>query len=79
MERTELKHLGEPAEVREFPKGRLETIKVGGATVGRAILEPGWRWVTSVQLASGDEADALAREAGSITHVRKSLPNLHGR
>ena len=37
---------GEPDEVREFPKGRLELIKIGGATVGRATFEPGWRWAT---------------------------------
>jgi hypothetical protein len=35
--------------VREFPKGKVELITIGGATVGRAILEPGWRWLTSVQ------------------------------
>ena len=49
MNRAELKSFGEPDEVREFPKGRLEIIKIGGATVGRAILEPGWRWASSVQ------------------------------
>jgi hypothetical protein len=36
-------------EVREFPKGRLELLKVGGVDIGRAIFEPGWRWSTSVQ------------------------------
>ena len=49
MNKAELKSFGEPDEVREFPKGRLELIKIGGATVGRAILEPGWRWASSVQ------------------------------
>jgi hypothetical protein len=49
MKKAELKSFGKPDEVREFPKGRLELIKVGGATVGRAILEPGWKWSTSVQ------------------------------
>ena len=49
MKKTELKSFGKPDEVREFPKGRLELIKVGGAMVGRAILEPGWKWSTSVQ------------------------------
>ncbi len=49
MKKAELKSFGEPDEVREFPKGRLELIKIGGATVGRAILEPGWRWANSVQ------------------------------
>lgn len=47
MDKAELKHFGKPDEIREFPKGRLELIKIGGATVGRAIFEPGWRWATS--------------------------------
>jgi hypothetical protein len=46
---AELKNFGKPDEVREFPKGRLELIKVGGATIGRGVFEPGWRWATSVQ------------------------------
>ena len=49
IEKAQLKSFGKPDEIREFPKGRLELIKVGGATVGRAIFEPGWRWSTSVQ------------------------------
>ncbi len=49
MEKVELKSFGAPDEVREFPKGRLELIKVGGAMIGRAVFEPGWRWATSVQ------------------------------
>ena len=46
---AELKHFGKPDEVRTFPKGRVELVKIGGATIGRAIFEPGWRWSTSVQ------------------------------
>ena len=38
-----------PAEVRSFDKGRVEVITVGGATIGRAIFEPGWRWSTCVK------------------------------
>ncbi len=49
MNKAELRSFGEPDEVREFPKGRLELIKIGGVTVGRAIFEPGWRWASSVQ------------------------------
>lgn len=49
MKKAELKNFGKPDEVREFPKGRVELIKVGGATVGRAIFESGWRWATSLQ------------------------------
>jgi hypothetical protein len=46
---AELKHFGKPDEVREFPKGRVELIRIGGATIGRAVFEPGWRWASSVQ------------------------------
>ena len=49
MGQTELRSFGKPDEVRGFPKGRIELIKIGGATIGRAIFEPGWRWATSVQ------------------------------
>ncbi|MFZ1899813.1 MAG: cupin domain-containing protein [Azonexus sp.] len=49
MNKAELKSFGKPEEVREFPKGRVDLLKVGGATVGRATFEPGWRWSTSVQ------------------------------
>jgi hypothetical protein len=49
MSQAELKNFGKPDEVREFPNGRVELINVGGAMVGRAVFEPGWRWATSVQ------------------------------
>jgi hypothetical protein len=49
MEKAQVKSCGKPDEIREFPKGRLELIKIGGATVGHAIFEPGWRWSTTVQ------------------------------
>ena len=48
-ELAEHKSFGEPDEVREFPKGRLELIRIGGATIGRAVFEPGWRWAHSLQ------------------------------
>ena len=49
MVTAELKDFGHPDEVREFPKGHLEIVKIGGATVGRATFEPGWHWADSVQ------------------------------
>jgi len=49
MEKAECKDFKKPDEIREFPKGRLELIRIGGATVGRAVFEPGWKWSTSVQ------------------------------
>jgi hypothetical protein len=46
---AELKSFSKPDEVREFPKGRLDLIKIGGATIGRATFQPGWKWSSSVQ------------------------------
>jgi hypothetical protein len=48
-EKAELKSFGTPDEIREFPRGRLELIHIGGAAIGRATFQPGWRWSTSVQ------------------------------
>lgn len=31
-------------EVRQFPFGRFEIVHVAGASFGRAIYQPGWRW-----------------------------------
>ena len=49
MKKAEVKSFGKPDEVRTFPKGRVELINVGGAVIGRAIFEPGWKWSESVQ------------------------------
>lgn len=47
--KAELKSFNKPDEVRAFPKGKVELVKIGGTMIGRAVLEPGWRWSTSVQ------------------------------
>ena len=49
MKRMEAKSFGVPDEVRKFDKGKLELVNIGGATIGRAVFEPGWRWSTSVK------------------------------
>lgn len=47
--KAEVKKFTRADEVRKFPKGRLELVKIGGAVVGRATLLPGWKWSKSVQ------------------------------
>ena len=47
--KMEVKSLNSPEETREFDRGKLELVKVGGAIVGRAILQPGWKWSESVK------------------------------
>ena len=39
-----LKRFESPDEVRRFEKGRLEVVRIGAMTVGRASYEPGWKW-----------------------------------
>lgn len=46
---TEHKAFTKPDEVREFPNGRAEILKVGGADLGRLVLQPGWRWSIDVK------------------------------
>jgi quercetin dioxygenase-like cupin family protein len=48
-----LKRFESPDEVREFAKGRLELVHIGGITIGRASYEPGWRWSEHVGPAVG--------------------------
>jgi hypothetical protein len=48
-QRTEHKTFKTPDEVREFPNGKAEIIKVGGTEVGRLIFQPGWRWSSDVR------------------------------
>jgi hypothetical protein len=47
--KAEVKSFNKPEEVRNFPNGKVELVKVGGAMIGRAVFEPGWKWSTSVQ------------------------------
>lgn len=46
---AERRDFKKPDEVRTFPKGKLELVKVGNAMIGKATFEPGWKWSTSVQ------------------------------
>lgn len=48
-EKAELVSFNKPVESRKFPSGKLDLVKIGGAIIGRAIFEPGWRWSTSVR------------------------------
>lgn len=57
-----LKRFEEPDEVRTFPKGKFELLRVQGMTIGRATYEPGWKWSTDV----GSE---LGAKLCSVEHI----------
>ena len=55
----EKKTISSPDEIRTFPKGKVELVRVGGITFGRATLEPGWSWSSCVKpLAKTDSCQA---------------------
>jgi mannose-6-phosphate isomerase-like protein (cupin superfamily) len=60
-----LKRFDSPDEVRTFPKGRFETVHFPGATIGRAIYEPGWKWSEHVGPSVG-AATCLVEHVGMV-------------
>jgi len=57
--KMEVKHLNSPDEVRKFENGKIELVKMGGSTIGRAKFEPGWRWSKNVKpIAKTDSCEA---------------------
>jgi hypothetical protein len=55
MASAEQKDLNASDETREFEKGRLDLVNIGGGQVGRLTLEPGWRWSEHVKPLAGTE------------------------
>ena len=55
MARAEQKDFSSPDEIRTFERGKLELLNMGGGTVGRLTLEPGWRWSQHVKPLAGTE------------------------
>src|SRR5829696_5090916 len=69
---TEHRSYTEPDEVREFPNGKAEILKVGGAEIGRLILQPGWRWSNDVKPIAGTdlcEAPHMQYHVSGRVHV----------
>ena len=63
--------------MRTFPKGRLELVTIGGATIGRGIFEPGWRWSTSVMpiaKTKSCEAPHFQYHVAGVLHVKMDGP-----
>jgi hypothetical protein len=45
----ELKSLDKPDESRGFPNGRVDVVALGGHSIGRIYLQPGWKWSEAVK------------------------------
>jgi hypothetical protein len=49
MANAEHKNFASPDETRAFGHGKADLINLGGGTIGRLTLEPGWRWSHDVK------------------------------
>lgn len=45
----EHRSFSKPDEIRKFDMGKVDVVSLGGATFGRAVFQPGWRWSTCVK------------------------------
>ena len=56
MSQMQKKSLARPDDIRKFDKGQVELVTLGGVTFGRATLQPGWKWSTSVKPIAGGQS-----------------------
>jgi len=52
---VEVRDFDAPDETRTPEKTTIELVRMGGATVGRMRLEPGWRWSECIKPVVGGE------------------------
>jgi len=70
--KMEVKHLNNPDEVRKFENGKIELVKMGGGTIGRAKFEPGWSWskrVKPIAKTESCEAPHFQYHVSGILHI----------
>lgn len=73
MAASEQKRFGAPDEAREFERGRVDLLNIGGGAVGRLTLQPGWRWSDHVKpVANTDwcEAPHFQYHLSGTLHVK---------
>ncbi|MDP1806180.1 MAG: cupin domain-containing protein [Acidimicrobiales bacterium] len=56
MAGAEARNFDSPDETRRPDKTTVETVKVGNARIGRATMQPGWRWSECIKPIVGTDA-----------------------
>ena len=56
MAGVEVRNFDSPDETRRPDKTTLEMVSVGGTTVGRGTMQPGWRWSENIKPIVGTES-----------------------
>jgi len=49
MAKMQKKNIHQPDETRQFSKGKVDVVSLGGFTFGLGTFEPGWKWSESVK------------------------------
>ena len=47
--KIEKKNLDSPDERRPFENGKIDVVTIGGLTMGRMTMQPGWKWSKNVK------------------------------
>jgi class 3 adenylate cyclase len=69
MPRLQYKSFAAPDEVRSFPNGQAEVVRLDESVIGRAVYEPGWRWSTAMPAIAGTASCQLHHLGYSISGV----------
>ena len=70
--KAEQKSFAASDETREFERGQLDLLRIGGAEIGRLTLRPGWRWSDHVKPLAGTdlcEAPHFQYHVQGVLHV----------
>ncbi len=59
---VESKSLDAPEDKRSFEHGEIQLVRAGDRTIGRAVLNPGWRW-------SADVKPLVGTSSCEVTHT----------
>ncbi len=49
MTSVEVKDLNQPDQVTEFENAKISIVQIAGSSVGRGVMQPGWRWSKHVK------------------------------
>ena len=67
MPQLQYKSFATPDEVRPFPNGHAQVVRLDEAVIGRAVYEPGWRWSTAMPAIAGTATCQLHHLGYSIS------------
>jgi hypothetical protein len=73
MAKLKVKRFGKPDELRKFERGKLSLLNFPSTTVGRAVLEPGWKWskhVKPISKTKSCEAPHFQYHVTGVLHIR---------